>query len=1312
MKNILLIGVGGSGQKTLDLLYQKIRELGNRTDNKISALIFNLGNGSVRTVDTARFLQLSDEATVGTVCDRIGNERLREWFPVDQPDIRNQQMTVGMSLWRKKSYLAFLNLMYKKEARRTFHRALEEMANSEPGSTYEIYVIASTAGATGSGAFIPISLYAKQYIRRVLGITPMVSAMITCPDIYVDHLVPGSAQRAYANAYAVQRELNAINAVARGGRNGVHRGKNTSVSFRIGSKKEPVVGLLFDSEDASYWTPEAAPFEKVYVLDRIPGVHTIDEHNIVLADSLYTLICTNVGAAMDAEASNHMTLASQNNGGGAIFAGISTARIKFPTETVLDYLASERTLQTCRHQWLTLYHAVEEKIKERKQQAVEQRKIFTLSEAEYAALTLEAFRELDERNESGMEAVHRWTDLPAEGEEKRIPRGNTAERYYRDLKKMIGSRTPEAKPIFDTVQHITPEFFDTSNDEEDDLPPFALFRRAKNADPKRILRFEEYLYKEITGYYLDCLDTINNRARGIVDAILTFEEHRDPRGHKELSLCERILIKDGRYMHPVAAMVQLCRLRVLIEEKFKKEGELDKITQTKPLHMSSNVSNGIPMEFYASSNTVPFGELRKRHSRYYRMGRELAETQKPARLAYFHDSARQNSYLSKRSDEEVDFELMRQDALATLDRIWRASVIEMNHLILKRLCSRLDELIRQYRRFFDRFTEAEADAQASVMEKQQADSGKIGSILYVFSSKEQKAQILKNVSSVDGAESLSDLQRSDNMAGRHVFEIAMSAVRREKDDSGQFSDDRNMIRQLLLGMQQDNREMLQRNPEVRRLSGISVIEALEESCGKRTLPYEEFHHNLKGALENVFVSAMEMATPSLPLEDPDLDDPQAVNSSEIFRVLLSYQTATYIKKRAEIYRLPLPDSTDEEMLVQSAAEEFGKRYIHPKARICVVKNIPANVMYITGEKMDITPMQISKFNEMGKIPGYYPHYCEMINEFLKESKPDDFWNPHLGFGFQKRVVLPYINPAMEAEFDRRVVQAMLYGFLEKKLRFGFSAKEPAYLGRHFHYVDKEGTWELCCHQEERINYNNVSFLFDWLRNREQLVDQWSSALEQQMVEWKRTLPVASSDGDNDLKEWNRAVAAIPLIKRFRDGLYEVGDQADDPKAQAAKEKIQDRTCGLMEFAFLVKCCEEVRQDCNDAEKLLRYAFDLFEQFCLSSALISVHPELAIGIYSDQVLSLYSALKRSMTKTSKENISLTDESTDQDNGGTPQKKKKSNVAQSTEWACILSWISGLRLFAPLDSENLEKDKSEWYRPFDVPEKWEAELKKNG
>ena len=61
---------------------------------------------------------------------------------------------------------------------------------ADPGASCEIYIIASIAGGTGSGSFIPIALYAKRYLRRTLGKDPIVNAMIALPDIYADSQTP------------------------------------------------------------------------------------------------------------------------------------------------------------------------------------------------------------------------------------------------------------------------------------------------------------------------------------------------------------------------------------------------------------------------------------------------------------------------------------------------------------------------------------------------------------------------------------------------------------------------------------------------------------------------------------------------------------------------------------------------------------------------------------------------------------------------------------------------------------------------------------------------------------------------------------------------------------------------------------------------------------------------------------------------------------------------------------------------------------------------------------------------------------------
>ena len=298
MKNILIIGIGGTGSDAVDIFFEKCKELGVQTDNKVTALVFDTDAGDLKKISAAKTVVMADNASVGTICDRFGREFLKEWFPCDDKAVRSQEMIRGASQWRKKSYLAFLNLMNKPLARSTFISALEDMT-ADPGAGCEVYIVASIAGGTGSGSFIPIALFAKRYLRKNLGKDPIINAMLALPDIYADSQTPENRIKVYSNAYAILRELNAINLVARNYNAGVSEHKKAPIRFRIGDAKEPSVGLLFDSMDKQFWTPEAAPFSQVFLLDRIPGINSVSAHNIVLANSLYTILCTDIGAAFD-----------------------------------------------------------------------------------------------------------------------------------------------------------------------------------------------------------------------------------------------------------------------------------------------------------------------------------------------------------------------------------------------------------------------------------------------------------------------------------------------------------------------------------------------------------------------------------------------------------------------------------------------------------------------------------------------------------------------------------------------------------------------------------------------------------------------------------------------------------------------------------------------------------------------------------------------------------------------------------------------------------------------------------------------------
>ncbi len=1240
MKNILLIGIGGTGSEVLDILNQKMEELGNQTENRIRTLAFVLGTKTYHTPT----IDMATGQTITQIYQSLGDIGLDEWMQYDELKKncsgmpREEMLTYFGRIWRKKGYLAFIHTMNRVEQYTYFNQILEETAILEPGSTCEIYIVSSIAGATGSGALIPIALYAKRYIRRVLGITPAVYGMLVCPDIYAERSTSAdSATKMYANAYATIRELNAINTVARGGCNDANRKKNIPFSFRIGSEKEPKLGVLFDSDDPQYWKPEAAPFDKIYILDRIPGTTSIPAHQIVLADSLHTLICTSVGDSIDTEASNHMTLMSQNNGSGAIFAGISTAQIRFPISAVLDFLAKERTLHTCEGQWLQLHYAVSEKIQEKRREYREKREIFVLDEKTYAELTIQALKELEEADSGVMEIINRWTAAPTSYEDNLSSQaGQTVDEYFEDLYQTVSRRAfSTSDPAGDYKRKI--ESY-VRNKKEAVVHRFPLIGEVYAADWDSVVETAKACNKTVTAYYRDCMQACNDRASGITDAILTFDANKDPGDNKELSLLQRLLIKDGRYMHPVAALAQLCRLRNRITEYFSDLEERKSRAGTVRHLQQFEREEVVPQEFYCASDKVAVPMARKKRSRYYLLAKKHKEElerdlpQRRAgknmplnwRLPYFLSC--EKDYLEKRSDEDTDVLLIKADALATLQNIEAIARDDLMEAVFKRVCTRLDQLIRHYRNFFERFSEEKSVAAEEAEIAHRRDASYQGSVFNVFSSPEQKTAIMRKVLGETDVERLEDVLRSDNMAGTRVWEIVLNSIRKENDDFDHFNDDRGMISRLLEGMNEENRRVVRQNVEFKRLANMSVLEAIEESCQNISTQPQELRRQIADALKRVFAITVDLATPSLTLEEKDCDENNAITPSDVYRVLMPIRMAEHIKKNAVFYEIDLPDDPNESAVLQACAEEFAHRYIFPTGRILIVPSLPNNVLYITGEKMDITPTRISKFNEMGRVPGYYRHYTDALARMTVYET--DLWNPHLGNGWHRRVSLPYLNPQMEQRIDEDIGRALLYAFLNKEYRY--CPKKEGF----WHKENGENQWLQ--YESQTAGRTTPFLLCHILRQDEYLAKEWGDALSQSALQARLALPPIHSDSDvsNFLTQFGK----IPFMKALCKNLYTceefqtqkprkkkedaIGEEAalaTAPEETAVQEKSKkEATPGILEFSYWVKCAEETHRDCNDAEKLLRAAFAVVKEICFPQELLRSHPETALLTYRDQL----------------------------------------------------------------------------------------------
>lgn len=1181
MKNILIIGVGGTGSRAVDVFYKRMQQFGKHNDNNVTALVFDTDKGDIEQISSATVVPMADPASVGTICDRIGKRFIREWFPCDDMAVRSQEMMKGASQWRKKSYLAFLNLMNNSVKRATFIQALDKMV-ANPGALCEIYVVSSVAGGTGSGSFIPIALFAKRYLRKNLGKDPIVNAMLALPDIYADSQTEENRIKVYSNAYAILRELNAINLVARNYNAGRTAQKKAPIKLRIGHPDEPNVGVLFDASDKKFWTPTAAPFTQVFLLDKIPAVTSIRAHDMVIANSLYTLICTDIGAEFDSEFSNHELLRSQNNGSNAVYAGISTSQVRFPCDSVLNYIAHKKTLDACDNEWLTLHESVESTMREKENQAKEMKRRFALKDGEYAEMVVKAYEDI-ENSESSNELISiiERSYFSFDDEGKPVDHIND---YFDEITRLISSRIPSMEISSDELSNA-----------------FSSSRPTTST----VTNAAEEAHVILAQYFIKCVDAIRCSTSNTADSIINFNSDRQTYGNGSMYITNNLIAHNGKYIHPVAALVNLCKFRMKLTEELSglpvgnewRELKSRKVTDISPALLELSSDN-----YEAASGNGQSGKttakLKIQKSVYAAAG-----LQRFVEMTTNDSFVR--SYRTSKSHVPTDFALMRADANSLLSNIMSSAQQQLSARVLSLVASDVDLLISKYRTFFSRFAKEKDDLAESTKMARTRDSGNIDSVVNVFSTPEEKDIILKQI--LDGAGPATDAEVAeiDDVVGKAVYEnTCSSAIAAATQDTNWNEKDSKAYLSLFDNMISSYAKFISKTDAFAKIASYSVVEAIVASCGDNPTPQQ-----LVSKFQNHFSIAQDLAQPSLRVdENTDYEDLVAPSRTTVF--MMSFGTAKYIKKHAEMFGLRIPaDQSDEGQVIKACAEEFIRNYSGDSAaRVSIVNSITDQVLYCTGEIMDINPLRIDKFNELSSDRAYYTNYCTALRNFKKFDT--DMWNPHIGNDLHKRGYLPYMNEEKEKDCDALVVKALLYALYSRQISYkdGIAAMKDKY---YFSYDGKNIT-DTC---GNLINTKNIAKLIAWLRNEDDLVDEWSAQFERDIKRQQLSLPNFSSGTPNEISALEGALTKSPYMKLLTNKVF-----TDHSKG------ISDDVT-LLELANMVRSSEEIDCDCDDAERILIVAYDVFKSLCEYRTSSKNMPEMFIQVYNQQLEKVYAALSK-------------------------------------------------------------------------------------
>ena len=350
-KRILLIGIGETGSRIVDAVSGKM----HNAKLDLTALSVLTEKCETSRFGYAQAISMASRENFAQITERLGAECISHWLPEDVMDenyTRNfsGKMDDGAGAWRAKAMLLLVNYLSLPEKREELDGVLSALCEScAEDDEIMIYTVADIGDGAGSGLLVPLSLYIKRYIRAAIQNKITNTAMVIGASVYSENQYCEELYvKAYANMYACMRELHAINLAAHSTTESNE--ELAPVSVRIGEESDPV-GVLFNSADPEFCTPEAKPFSKVCIFDRVPNVQEGTPYEIMLSDILYT-VCS---GSFELDYGDELSSKTVD----AIYSGIAMRSISYPEDSIVTYISKQSALCEL-HSWYSLHEKVKE----------------------------------------------------------------------------------------------------------------------------------------------------------------------------------------------------------------------------------------------------------------------------------------------------------------------------------------------------------------------------------------------------------------------------------------------------------------------------------------------------------------------------------------------------------------------------------------------------------------------------------------------------------------------------------------------------------------------------------------------------------------------------------------------------------------------------------------------------------------------------------------------------------------------------------------------------------------------------------------
>lgn len=369
----LLIGLGGLGASIVQAVHARVPD---QYKSLVGVHILDtdaneLKDTRYQSLHPDQLTQITEGITVAQCLERLKPiTSVATWFPASQTQsasVMYKQMALGASQFRAISRLALLDTMVQGRLD-DFNHALTATVQTRGTKFTEsarIMIVNSLAGGTGSGSFLQVAMYVRDYFENQLhSKNIVVRGFVVMPDVFVrngDYKGDDLIENVQANGYAALKEIDVLT-------------RARANQLAIDPASAPLFKLALEYRDsqrgASDIEPGPAPFDYLYLYDytRSDGqnlgskMNYINQASETLYLQLFSPLVQNRSGIMSQEDNLVLTLVASRDR--ARLASTGVAKLIYPHRDVVEYCALKWATTGLSDDWLELDRLIDDELKQ------------------------------------------------------------------------------------------------------------------------------------------------------------------------------------------------------------------------------------------------------------------------------------------------------------------------------------------------------------------------------------------------------------------------------------------------------------------------------------------------------------------------------------------------------------------------------------------------------------------------------------------------------------------------------------------------------------------------------------------------------------------------------------------------------------------------------------------------------------------------------------------------------------------------------------------------------------------------------------